>query len=430
MATTIENAVKGSRKAMTALYKSNKQKVALICSSLLQNEKDISNGVTGVFKGIWKDLPGLNMSSEADFTRFVNKKALNYCKRQITKSDPKALRAPAGKSSAIVSSENSKASAETLDLILNGFHPLYRYIFIANKVAGLSNEDIASLTNTTVSFVQEAKDAELTNINSILDGTGHTLTEAQVKSLLQSRESQMKVPSTADNQAAAEIGTVAAPAEKKAKKRIAIISIIAVICVAIIGTIAGISISNAKKAAAEKEFRDQLAANDYYADITIAGYGTITVSLDSSAAPETVANFVSLAESGFYDGLTFHRIIDGVRMQGGDPAVSGKGVSAQTIVGEFSANGFDNNLSHTRGAISMARADDFNSASSQFFIVHEDSTFLDDLYAAFGYVIDGMDIVDEICTSAEPIDDNGMIAADEQPVITSITIRLGDAAVG
>lgn len=427
MATTIENAVKGSRKAMTALYESNKQKVALICSSLLQSEKDASKGVAAVFKGIWKDLPGLNLSGEADFTRFVVKKALNYCKRQITKVDPKALRAPSGKGFAIVSNNMSKPNTETLDLILNSFHPLYRFIFVANKAGNLSNEDIASLTNTNVSFVQEANYAELANINAILYGTGHTLTEAQVKSLLQSRESQMKVPSAADNQAAAEIGTVAAPAEKKTKKRIAIISIVAVICIAIIGIIAGISISNSRKAEAEAERRAQLAGNDYYADIVVKGYGTITVSLDSSAAPATVENFVSLAEDGFYDGLTFHRIMEGFMMQGGAP--NGNSYP-QNIVGEFSANGYSNNLSHTRGAISMARADDFNSASSQFFIVHEDSTFLDGQYAAFGYVIDGMDIVDEICTSAEPIDNNGSIAADAQPVIKSITIHLGDAAVG
>ena len=156
-----------------------------------------------------------------------------------------------------------------------------------------------------------------------------------------------------------------------------------------------------------------------YADIVIENYGTITVALDPEAAPETVSNFISLAESGFYDGLTFHRIIEGFMMQGGAP----KGNGAATITGEFSSNGYNNPLTHTRGTVSMARAEDYNSASSQFFIVQEDSTYLDGAYAAFGYVISGMDIVDQICADAEPIDGNGMIAADAQPVITSITIR-------
>ncbi len=145
--------------------------------------------------------------------------------------------------------------------------------------------------------------------------------------------------------------------------------------------------------------------------------------LDESAAPETVENFVALAREGFYDGLTFHRIIDGFMIQGGDPNGDGTGGSETAITGEFSDNGVENPLSHTRGAISMARSeDDYNSASSQFFIVQEDSTELDGSYAVFGYVTDGMDVVDAICADAQPIDDNGLIAQEDQPVITSITI--------
>ena len=161
----------------------------------------------------------------------------------------------------------------------------------------------------------------------------------------------------------------------------------------------------------------------YYADIAVENYGTITVELDGDTAPITVANFVALAEDGFYDGLTFHRIMAGFMMQGGDPNGNGTGGSETKITGEFSKNGYENNLSHTRGCISMARAQDPNSASSQFFIVHEDSTFLDGQYAAFGYVTEGMDVVDAVCTDAQPTDDNGTIPAEAQPVITSITIR-------
>lgn len=164
-------------------------------------------------------------------------------------------------------------------------------------------------------------------------------------------------------------------------------------------------------------------AGNCYADIEIQDYGTITVQLDQESAPITTENFINLVESGFYNGLTFHRIMEGFMMQGGDPEGTGMGGSDQTIVGEFSANGYDNNLSHTRGAISMARSNEFDSASSQFFIVHQDSTFLDGQYAAFGYVTEGIEIVDQVCESAEPIDNNGTIPADQQPVITKITIR-------
>ncbi len=165
------------------------------------------------------------------------------------------------------------------------------------------------------------------------------------------------------------------------------------------------------------------ADTTYYADITIRDYGTVTVRLDQNAAPLTVANFVSLAKDGFYDGLTFHRIMDGFMMQGGDPDGNGTGGSDKTIKGEFASNGVDNDLTHTRGAISMARSNDMDSASSQFFIVQADSTFLDGDYAAFGYVTEGMEIVDQICKDADPVDNNGTISAEEQPVMESVVIR-------
>ena len=161
----------------------------------------------------------------------------------------------------------------------------------------------------------------------------------------------------------------------------------------------------------------------YYADIEIADYGTITVQLDQSAAPVTAANFVNLAKSGFYDGLTFHRIIAGFMMQGGDPNGNGTGGSDTKIKGEFAVNGHNNPISHERGVISMARAKAYDSASSQFFIMHADANYLDGQYAAFGHVTEGMDVVDAVCAAAQPTDNNGSIAKDAQPVIVSVTIR-------
>ena len=161
----------------------------------------------------------------------------------------------------------------------------------------------------------------------------------------------------------------------------------------------------------------------HHVEIDVKDYGTITLELDADAAPITVANFLKLANEGFYNGLTFHRIMSGFMMQGGDPEGTGFGGSDETIKGEFSANGVENPLSHTRGAISMARNGlSMDSASSQFFIVHQDSTFLDGQYACFGYVTDGMDVVDAICKDARPTDDNGTIPAAEQPVITEVRV--------
>ena len=160
----------------------------------------------------------------------------------------------------------------------------------------------------------------------------------------------------------------------------------------------------------------------HHAEIVVKDYGTIDVELDADTAPITVTNFVKLAQEGFYDGLTFHRIMDGFMIQGGDPNGNGTGGSDENIKGEFSNNGVENDISHTRGTISMARATDPDSGSSQFFIVQSDSTFLDGDYAGFGHVTKGMDIVDKICEDAKPTDNNGTIPADEQPVIETIKI--------
>jgi len=158
-------------------------------------------------------------------------------------------------------------------------------------------------------------------------------------------------------------------------------------------------------------------------EIAVKDYGTITVELEPDAAPISVQNFIDLAKEGFYDGLTFHRIIEGFMIQGGDPDGNGTGGSDKTIKGEFSENGVDNSLSHTRGAISMARSMEYDSASSQFFIVQEDSTtFLDGKYAAFGYVTGGMEIVDQICKDTVVQDGDGTVNAADQPVITSIKV--------
>jgi len=159
-----------------------------------------------------------------------------------------------------------------------------------------------------------------------------------------------------------------------------------------------------------------------HAEIEIEGYGTIKLELDGDTAPITVKNFVELAKSGFYDGLTFHRIMEGFMMQGGCPLGTGTGGSDHDIKGEFSANGVANDISHVRGVISMARGGHPDSASSQFFIVHQDSTFLDGQYAAFGHVTEGIEIVDAICAEAPVTDDNGSVPKESQPVIIAVRI--------
>jgi peptidyl-prolyl cis-trans isomerase B (cyclophilin B) len=163
----------------------------------------------------------------------------------------------------------------------------------------------------------------------------------------------------------------------------------------------------------------EMAGDKPVVEITMQGGGKIDIELDPSAAPITVENFLKLVNEGFYDGLTFHRIIKGFMIQGGDPLGNGTGGSDETIKGEFESNGVDNPISHVRGVISMARSQSPDSASSQFFITNADAFNLDGEYAAFGTVISGMDVVDQI-SETPVIDNNGTVEKANQPVIESI----------
>ena len=148
--------------------------------------------------------------------------------------------------------------------------------------------------------------------------------------------------------------------------------------------------------------------------------GTMKAELYPEIAPETVKNFVDLASKGFYNGLIFHRVIPGFMIQGGDPEGTGMGGPGYCIKGEFSANGFRNDLKHTRGVLSMARAMDPNSAGSQFFIMHEDSPHLDGQYAAFGKVIEGIEVVDQIASVKTDYNDRPY----EEQQIEFMTVQL------
>lgn len=170
----------------------------------------------------------------------------------------------------------------------------------------------------------------------------------------------------------------------------------------------------------EKTKKTKTLKGNYQVEIKIKDYGTIYAEIDADTAPITVTNFVNLCKNHFYDGLTFHRIIKDFMIQGGDPNGDGTGGSEETIKGEFSNNGVENPLKHTRGALSMARSQDNDSASSQFFIVQKTASHLDGQYAVFGYVYEGMDIVDKICDDVQVEDNNGTVAKENQPVIESI----------
>lgn len=312
----------------------------------------------------------------------------------------------------------SRAEAEEVDLpFWSALEENQRKLFALRYLIELPNKELAAALGQPVRKITGACTNLDTSLGGLLeksfglDCSSRATTPIHIRQRIVLEQNGQAFPSEVDKAVKAALSPAKTAASRKRKKW-AIFAGGVVACAVILSAVI---ISLPGDTTTE-------VTGTYYAVIDVADYGTITVALDSEAAPTTVENFVSLAEAGFYDGLTFHRIIDGFMIQGGDPNGDGSGGSEETITGEFSDNGYENDLSHTRGAISMARSDDYDSASSQFFIVQEDSTYLDGSYACFGYVTDGMDIVDQICEDATPTDDNGTIEADAQPVISSITI--------
>ncbi len=166
----------------------------------------------------------------------------------------------------------------------------------------------------------------------------------------------------------------------------------------------------------------QLKTGIHHVEMDIEGKGTIKIELNGDEAPISVTNFMELAEEGYYDGLTFHRVLTGSLIQGGSSSGDGMSSGDFRIKGEFSSNGVDNNISHVRGTISMARASAFDSGSAQFFIMTTDVTAYDGSYAGFGSVTEGMDIVDDLCNNTPVQDSNGTVAAEDQPVITAVRV--------
>ena len=463
MATLIENAAKGQRSAMNTLYDANKQKVYFIANCLLMDQEQAAHATVTVFREAWSNLESAAIATEEQFTNYVVCRVLDYCKGKLFKKNPKALRVPVNKNFLVPNNlAVDDSSNQELDYLLNNLPHTQKYIFVMHTAGCMEVMQIARVLKFDSKTVHLAIDAEAENVKRllVLSGKGHACSYEDILEDMKQAEADAVVPGNVDEQMTAIIDAIATPIEEKEKKRKHTISVLSVLigaCIVIALLIFGLTGDSTDTTAGGEDSSftatdtvdttEDTAATDateettestegtdatagtldenltYYADIVIEDYGTITVELDQASAPITVANFVELAESGFYDGLTFHRIIEGFMMQGGDPEGNGTGGSEETIVGEFSDNGYDNTLTHTRGAISMARSNDYDSASSQFFIVHEDSDHLDGQYAVFGYVTEGMDVVDAVCEAAEPTDSNGTISEEDQPVIISVTIR-------
>lgn len=238
----------------------------------------------------------------------------------------------------------------------------------------------------------------------------------------QNKEKQATPKSNKEKQNKAKNSKAKKPTQKELdarKNKIIMIVSICVVALIILATVLAIVLTDKKGDGPEEpmgtgaceylETRDISGRDIKYVEMCVEGYGRLVILLDATTAPETVANFLSLVESGFYDGLTFHRIIQDFMVQGGDPKANGTGGNTDAsgkeinIKGEFDSNGHPNDISHKYGVISMARSDDPNSASSQFFICNADaSDSLDKNYAAFGYVVEGMSVIDAITKDVFP----------------------------
>ncbi len=456
----IRKALKGNQEAVLSLYDDHKTGVLSLCNDLLLEEKEADHATALIFKKVFEELLAGRIPNEEEFTRLTIRKTVMHCKALASKKSNRSFRVPGNANFTATVYDPSKMdlTGDMQRIILKNLPTYHRYIYILNAVCDYSVDQISRIFATTTRIIENALDSEAANVEKILaiarrkrsDLPAYTTQDFHTD-LMQAAAST-DVPASVDSTVKLNIQSLCEPIQKAQRKKgniilgttgiVALLIVIALIVLSMGGSEnPDVDLDNADLTIATEDTSvdatdstdgtDENIVASYYADIEIEGYGTITVALDAEAAPETVANFVSLAQSGFYDGLTFHRIIDTFMMQGGDPDGDGTGGNTDadgnklTITGEFSANGFDNPLSHTAGAISMARADDYNSASSQFFIVHTSDyiSSLDGLYACFGYVTEGMDIVDAICSAADPDAENGMIEAEDQPVITSITIR-------
>lgn len=424
----ITKAFSGNKSALTTLYNSNKDEIYSIAFCLLQDKEKAEKIVLNIFSTIWDSDSIRMIQTEEDFSSTCRISALNECKKAILKTDSKAFQTPKNKNFVIA---GEKKTSDWKNAI-SEFSTLQKFIFISRVLGKVSSETIAKIVCVDLTSVKLAISTEKINLDKVW-----SLEETE-KNLVKDAN-QMRFHSDDVTPILSAIDKYAEPFEKLALiKKIRIATTVLIVCLFIALIFALVIIikerpteptnsntstsSTASNEVVIDNWVTSVKATDY-AVIDVKDYGKISIALDSKTAPISVENFKKLANKGYYDGLTFHRIIEGFMMQGG----SSNGTSSDdnkeaNIKGEFAENGIANNLSHVRGAISMARANDNDSGSTQFFIVHKDSTFLDKKYAAFGYVVEGMEIVDKICTEADPTDNNGTIPAKNQPIINSVKI--------
>ena len=438
----IAKAALGDKKSLDFICEKYGKYVYFFCTTVISDNKKAENAFEKSFKAIFSAISKNPNTDNLD--EIVKSETAKVCKSAISDENNHengaAKMQPFGDKDKISSA--SAITAEQKNLFVNALKSInanQRIVILLNLLCDYNTKKIADILKISEDKVQNSLEYGRENIKKQLRTSDSKFTKRDIiflmtasANIVKEAAAQAKIPDSIDSFLDEIVLSLAKPQKSDKKKAWIVISAVAVFLVAVIVVFvitsnksngsAGATNDSASASNVSATIGESQAKGTHHAEINIKDYGVIKVELNGDVAPITVANFINLANSHFYDGLTFHRIIDGFMMQGGDPLGNGTGGSENTIKGEFSQNGIENNLSHTRGAISMARSTDMDSASSQFFIVQSDSTYLDGQYACFGYVTDGMDIVDEICKNAVTTDSNGSVSAENQPVINSITI--------
>jgi peptidyl-prolyl cis-trans isomerase B (cyclophilin B) len=438
----IVKAALGDKKSLDFICEKYGKYVYFFCTTVISDNKKAENAFEKSFKAIFSAISKNPNTDNLD--EIVKSETAKVCKSAIfdenNHENGAAKMQPFGDKDKISSA--SAITAEQKNLFVNALKSInanQRIVVLLNLLCDYNTKKIADILKISEDKVQNSLEYGRENIKKQLRTSDSKFTKRDIiflmtasANIVKEAAAQAKIPDSIDSFLDEIVLSLAKPQRSDKKKAWIVISAVAVFLVAVIVVFvitsnksngsAGATNDSASASNVSATIGESQAKGTHHAEIDIKDYGVIKVELNGDVAPITVANFINLANSHFYDGLTFHRIIDGFMMQGGDPLGNGTGGSENTIKGEFSQNGVENNLSHTRGAISMARSTDMDSASSQFFIVQSDSTYLDGQYACFGYVTDGMDIVDEICKNAVTTDSNGSVSAENQPVINSITI--------
>lgn len=438
----IVKAALGDKKSLDFICEKYGKYVYFFCTTVISDNKKAENAFEKSFKAIFSAISKNPNTDNLD--EIVKSETAKVCKSAISDENNRengaAKMQPFGDKDKIPSA--SAITAEQKNLFVNALKSInanQRIVVLLNLLCDYNTKKIADILKISEDKVQNSLEYGRENIKKQLRMSDSKFTKRDIiflmtasANIVKEAAAQAKIPDSIDSFLDEIVLSLAKPQKSDKKKAWIVISAVAVFLVAVIVVFvitsnksngsAGATNDSASASNVSATIGESQAKGTHHAEINIKDYGVIKVELNGDVAPITVANFINLANSHFYDGLTFHRIIDGFMMQGGDPLGNGTGGSENTIKGEFSQNGVENNLSHTRGAISMARSTDMDSASSQFFIVQSDSTYLDGQYACFGYVTDGMDIVDKICKNAVTTDSNGSVSAENQPVINSITI--------